>query len=79
MNEAKILFSCNAWHNPSSKDLMGIFTDDNALKQYLDDMKMNGLLDNDDMKMIQLYRQTQGKTLNYRIEEQEVNPKYKEE
>ncbi|KAA6302836.1 MAG: hypothetical protein EZS26_001006 [Candidatus Ordinivivax streblomastigis] len=79
MSKAKILFSCNAWHTNTSKKLAGVFTNDRALKRYLIDMKGDGLLNDADIEMIQMYQQTQGRTLNYLIEEHLLNPKYNAE
>lgn len=76
-NEVILFYSCNAWHNCSSMDLMGVFTDQTAFGQYLKDMKEDGLLSEEDMEQLTELNQTQGKELNYQIMNEELNPVYK--
>lgn len=79
MDEAIVLFSCDAWHTHSSKDLVGVFTNKAAYKQYLSDMKDDKKLSTEDLKDMELYQQTQGRDMNYLIELHEINPKYEAE
>jgi hypothetical protein len=76
MIDVKLLYRCDAWHSCASMDLLGAFTNKKALKRFLSGMKRDGLLDREDLEEMQIHRQTQGKELNYTIEDYSPNPKY---
>lgn len=76
-NEVILFYSCNAWHEHSSKDLIGVFTDERAYRQYLDDLKKDKKLSKEDIDELDRLNQTQGRSLNYLIEIEELNPTYK--
>lgn len=73
---AIILFTCDEWHSHSSKDIIGIFNDEEAYNQYIIDMQNDRKLNKDDVKNLREYQQTQGKDMNYLIETFALNPKY---
>lgn len=73
-DHALLLYSCNAWHEHSSKELLGVFTDNNRFIDYISDMKSSGQLSEKDAEDLFLNRQTQGLEGNYMIEEEELNP-----
>ena len=77
--EAKLLYTCDAWHSHRSKSLQGIFTDEKAFKQYLEDMRKDkkNKLSREDIQELRQYNQTQGRDLNYLIDIEEINPQYK--
>lgn len=74
-----LLYSCDAWHTNSSKELVAPFSDKYQLKQYLDVMLAAGILDAYDVECLHDQKQTQGHETNYMIEEFLVNPIYKNE
>ena len=78
--EAKLLYTCDAWHSQGSMSLQGIFTDEKAFKQYLDDMRKDkkNKLSREDIQELCQYNQTQGRDLNYLIEIEDLNPSYKD-
>jgi hypothetical protein len=74
--DALILYSCNAWHEHSSKELIGVFTDMKKLSGYINDMKSAGKLAKEDAEELLEHHQTQGLQENYMIEEEALNPLY---
>ena len=76
--EAKLLYTCDALHSHGSMSLQGIFTDEKAFKQYLEDMRKDkkNNLSREDIQELYQYNQTQGRELNYLIEVEEINPQY---
>lgn len=77
MKQADILYSCNPWHEHSSLEILGVFTSPAKLRKYLNDMKKAGLIDDDDLDMLNELHQTQGRDLNYIIVNEGLNPKFK--
>lgn len=77
MKQAYILYSCNAWHEHSSKRLLGVFTRPAMLDKFLIAMKKRSLINDNDMDMLLEHFQTQGKNINYMIEMEDLNPKFK--
>ena len=73
-NEALILYSCNTWHEHSSKELIGVFTDTEKLSDYVNDMKSAGKLTEEEAGGLMEHYQTQGLRENYMIEEEALNP-----
>lgn len=76
-NEVILFYICNACHEHSSKDLIGVFTDQRAYRKYLDDLKKDKILSKEDIDELDRLNQTQGRSLNYLIEVEELNPTYK--
>ena len=79
MKKVILLYSCDAWHSWDSHRLMGVFTSRRKLRGYLRVLKRKKKLTEEDLFNLKNLLQTQGKKRNYRIEENEVNPKYLEE
>lgn len=73
-DHAFLLYSCNVWHEHSSKELLGVFTDNDRLIDYISDMKSSGQLSEEDAQDLMTNHQTQGLEDNYMIEEEELNP-----
>lgn len=71
---ALLLYSCNAWHEHSSKELLGVFTDNDSFIDYISDMKSSGQLSEETTEGLLRDRQTQGLEENYMIEEEMLNP-----
>lgn len=74
-----LLYSCDAWHTNSSKELVALFSDKYQLKQYLDGMLAAGILNAYDVECLHDQKQTQGHETNYMIEKFLVNRTYKNE
>lgn len=73
-----LLYTCDAWHTASSKELVAPFSNEYRLKQYLDGL-VAGKLKPYDVECLQEKKQTQGHETNYMIEEFPVDPTYKSE
>ena len=73
---ALLLYSCDAWHTHSSKELLGVFTDNDRFNDYIGDMKSSGKLSGEDAEDLLSQNQTQGLDENYIIDEEELNPLY---
>jgi hypothetical protein len=76
MNEVLLLYSTDAWHSHSSRELLGAFSRQDELDKYLSDMAQANRLTDEDMVRLVRHRQTQGRDTNYLIETEKLNPKY---
>lgn len=76
MKEVTLLYSTDAWHSHSSRELVGVFSSPDKLNGYLSKMKKNKRLTDEDLKMLAEHNQTQGNNTNYLIEIEKVNPQY---
>lgn len=74
--EITLLFSADAWHSTSSKELVAVFSDRNELEEYLSEMENQGELTDEDIAMLYRIDQTQGRDLNYSITTEKINPRY---
>ena len=74
MEKVLLLSSCDAWHSYSSFRTTGIFSDMKKLIAYL---KKKDKLSKQDINQLSTIRQTQGKQVNYFIEELIINPKFR--
>ena len=75
MEKVLLLSSCDAWHSYSSFRTTGIFSDMKKLIAYL---KKKDKLSTQDINQLSTIRQTQGKQVNYIVEELKVNPKFED-
>lgn len=74
--QVRILFTTDAWHNHSSKVMIGVFTRmDKALKAAGEHAKQSeeGEISGHDLELLQDIGQTQGRGENYIIETRELN------
>lgn len=76
MKEVILLYSTDAWHSHSSRELVGVFSCPYKLKSYFLKMKKANRLTDEDLKMLAEHNQTQGNHTNYLIETEKVNPQY---
>lgn len=76
MNEVLLLYSTDAWHSHSSRELLGIFSGQNELDKYLSDMERANRLTDEDMVMLVRHKQTQGRDTNYLVTTEILNPQY---
>lgn len=75
-DEVIILYSTDAWHTHSSRELVGVFSGQDELNKYLSKMERADKLTNEDMTMLISHNQTQGRDTNYLVETEKINPKY---
>lgn len=75
MNEALILYSCDAWHSHASKVLIAVFSSHDSLCVYLREMQQNGTIDQKAYNELSTLLQTQGLAENYIVETEPLNPK----
>nr|DAE55300.1 MAG TPA: hypothetical protein [Caudoviricetes sp.] len=71
-----LLYSTDAWHSHSSRELIGAFSDQDKLDKYLSEMEQADELTDEDMMMLANHGQTQGRNTNYLIETEKINPEY---
>lgn len=71
-----LLYSTDAWHSNSSRELIGAFSDQDKLDKYLSKMEQANKLTEEDMIMLANHGQTQGRNTNYLIETEILNPEY---
>ena len=71
-----MLYSTDAWHTHNSRELVGVFSNQDELNKYLSKMKRAGKVSDEDMAMLINYNQTQGRDINYLVETEKINPKY---
>lgn len=76
--EIFLLFSADAWHSTSSKELVGVFSDRDKLDDYLCEMERQGELIDEDIAMLNRIEQTQGRDINYSFTTEKINPKYEQ-
>lgn len=76
MKEVILLYSTDAWHSNSSRELVGVFSSTYKLKSYFLKMKKAKQLTDEDLEMLAEHNQTQGNNTNYLIETEKVNPQY---
>ena len=70
MKTVFLLSSCDEWHSYSSIRLIGLFAEMSMLIDYL---KKNDNLSHQEIEQLCTIRQTQGRHVNYIIEELKVN------
>lgn len=75
-DEVIILYSTDAWHTHTSRELVGVFSGQDELNKYLSKMERADKLTNEDMTMLISHNQTQGRDTNYLVETEKINPKY---
>lgn len=75
-HKAIVLYSTDAWHTHYSRELVGVFSDENKLSDYLLEMKNNHQLTDEDFNTLVNHSQTQGNEINYLVETEIVNPHY---
>lgn len=75
-NNVILLYSTDAWHSHSSRELIGAFSDQEKLDKYLSKMERANKLTDEDMIMLANHGQTQGRDTNYLIETEKLNPEY---
>lgn len=72
-----VLSSCDAWHMHSSYNKMGVFTSKafaiTKLKQHIDSNEDYVALSDDDKANLDRLNQTQGRNINFAIEEFTLN------
>lgn len=76
MKKALVLFTCNAWHSTNSMTMIGIFSSVNAAISFAcnhAEKSEEGEIDDDDMHLLNHCHQTQGRSINYQIEEYDLN------
>ncbi len=76
MKKAIVLFTCDAWHSVGSMTIIGIFTSRSAAISFAKNHAQKneeGEIDDDDMHLLKYRHQTQGRNINYQIEEHELN------
>ena len=74
-----ILSTTDAWHSHESKSFLGIFNDDEILKEYVIDHALeseDGGITDHDADLLFSIKQTQGRSENYIIDEEELNPAF---
>lgn len=71
-----ILYSTDAWHTHISRELVGVFSNQDELNKYLSKMEQAKELTDYDMSMLVSQNQTQGRDTNYLVETEKINPKY---
>ena len=76
MKEVILLYSTDAWHSHSSRELVGVFSSPYKLRGYLSKMRKAKRLTDEDLVMLAEHNQTQGDNTNYLIEIEKVNPQY---
>lgn len=76
--EIYLLFSADAWHSTSSKELVGVFSDRDKLDSYLCEMERQGELTDEDIAILNRIEQTQGRDINYSFTTEKINPKYEQ-
>lgn len=74
--EVTLLYSTDAWHSQSSRELLGAFSGQDELDKYLSDMERANRLTDEYMVMLARHGQTQGRDTNYLIETEKLNPEY---
>lgn len=72
--EVLILYSCDAWHTPQNRSLVGVFSCRERLDNFLQAMRREHALSDYDLQMLREQNQTQGHEVNYQIEEVPVDP-----
>ena len=76
-NDTVLMFyECDVWHTRSSMNLLGAFSDMLRLEDYLDKMRKDKKITEDDIEELRHSGQTQGKEINYYIDTQILNPEY---
>lgn len=71
-----MLYSTDAWHTHSSRELVGVFSSQDELNKYLSKMERADKLTSEDMATLISHNQTQGRDTNYLVETAKINPKY---
>lgn len=74
-----MLYSTDAWHTHTSRQLIGVFSDQGELNRYLSEMEQANEMTDEDMAMLVSQNQTQGRDTNYLVETEEINPIYEPE
>jgi hypothetical protein len=72
MRKVFLLSSCDTWHSNISFNAIGVFS---SLKTLICYLKKHVQLSEDDIYLLSTIHQTQGRDINYYIEEMTVNPK----
>ena len=76
MSKIYLVYTADAWHSYSSREIIGVCTTlENCMKVIRADIRKGDKekLSEDDKKMLEYQRQTQGRNENYDIEEVEKN------
>ena len=68
--EVFLLYSCDT----QSQNLTGIFSSKEKLERYINELKVAGMLNDNNLHQLQTIRQTQGLKVNYMIEILPLNP-----
>lgn len=76
LDKVIMLYSTDAWHSQSSRELVGVFSGQGELNRYLSEMEQANELTDEDMAMLVSQNQTQGRDTNYLVETEKINPKY---
>lgn len=74
--EVHILYSTDAWHSHSSRELIGVFSDRETLDGYVYKMRRKAKLSDDDLAGLNREDQTHGRDTNYLITTEILNPQY---
>ena len=70
MKKVFLLYSTDFWHSCNSKQLEGIFT---TFNKAISTAKEMGFLKDEDVDSLLRIKQTQGRKMNFMIEEHDVN------
>lgn len=74
--EVHILYSTDAWHSRSSRELLGVFSDLETLDEYIYKMRRKAKLSDEDLAGLNRENQTQGRDTNYLVITEILNPQY---
>jgi hypothetical protein len=73
-NHVLLLYSCDACHSHSGKELLGVFSEFERFIDYISDMKLKGKLSDEDAECLLTQNRTQGLDENCILEEEILNP-----
>lgn len=71
-----ILYGTDTWLSKESEFIVGVFSCQERLDDYLEGMHTAQILSDYDLQMLRDERQTQGRETNYRVQEEAFDPIY---